>query len=59
MMPRLFRGAYGIGSRDFRPEHILGAYEYAIGQIQRTDGKAAPRWDKDNPGTFADARPYR
>jgi len=40
-MPRLFRGAYGIGSRDFRPEHILGAYEYAIGQIHRKDGKAA------------------
>ena len=30
-MPRLFRGVYGIGSRDFRPEHILGAYEFATG----------------------------
>jgi pyruvate-ferredoxin/flavodoxin oxidoreductase len=40
-MPRLFRGSYGIGSRDFRPEHILGAYEYAIGRIRRKDGKAA------------------
>ena len=40
-MPRLFRGAYGIGSRDFRPEHTLGAYEFAIGQIRRTDGQGA------------------
>src|SRR5438552_7565306 len=24
-MPRLFSGVYGLGSRDFRPEHILGA----------------------------------
>jgi pyruvate-ferredoxin/flavodoxin oxidoreductase len=40
-MPRLFRGAYGIGSRDFRPEHTLGAYEYAIGQTRRKDGKGA------------------
>jgi len=40
-MPRLFRGAYGIGSRDFRPEHILGAFEYAVGQGHRKDGKSA------------------
>src|ERR1051325_9474076 len=40
-MPRLFRGAYGIGSRDFRPEHVLGAYEYAVGQIRRAAGRAA------------------
>lgn len=39
--PRLFRGAYGIGSRDFRPEHILGAYEYATGQTRRRDGRGA------------------
>jgi pyruvate-ferredoxin/flavodoxin oxidoreductase len=39
--PRLFRGSYGIGSRDFRPEHILGAYEFAIGQTKRKDGKGA------------------
>ena len=39
--PRLFRGSYGIGSRDFRPEHILGAYEFAIGQTKRKDGKSA------------------
>ncbi len=40
-MPRLFRGAYGIGSRDFRPEHTLGAYEFAIGQTRRKDGRGA------------------
>ncbi len=39
--PRLFRGAYGIGSRDFRPEHSLGAYEFASGATRRTDGKSA------------------
>ena len=40
-MPRLFRGAYGIGSRDFRPEHVLGAYEFAVGQARRQDGQGA------------------
>ena len=40
-MPRIFRGSYGIGSRDFRPEHTLGAYEFAIGQTRRKDGKGA------------------
>src|SRR5438874_1236177 len=39
--PRIFRGSYGIGSRDFRPEHTLGAYEFAIGQTRRKDGKGA------------------
>ena len=39
--PRIFRGAYGIGSRDFRPEHTLGAYEFATGQTKRTDGRSA------------------
>ncbi|HEV8540845.1 MAG TPA: 2-oxoacid:acceptor oxidoreductase family protein, partial [Verrucomicrobiae bacterium] len=39
--PRIFRGSYGIGSRDFRPEHSLGAYEFAIGQTRRKDGKSA------------------
>ncbi len=41
-VPRLFRGVYGIGSRDFRPEHVLGAYEYAMGENNRKDGKSAP-----------------
>ena len=39
--PRLFRGAYGIGSRDFRPEHTLGAYEFATGASKRKDGASA------------------
>ena len=38
-MPRILNGSYGLGSRDFRPEHILGAYEYAHGEIARKDGK--------------------
>lgn len=40
-MPRLLNGVYGLGSRDFRPEHILGAYEYAMGERSRKDGKLA------------------
>jgi pyruvate-ferredoxin/flavodoxin oxidoreductase len=40
-MPRLFNGVYGLGSRDFRPEHTLGAYEFATGQRARRDGKRA------------------
>ena len=40
-MPRLFSGIYGLGSRDFRPEHIFGAYEFATGVRTRKDGKHA------------------
>jgi len=40
-MPTLFAGIYGLGSRDFRPEHTIGAYEYAIGKRARRDGKRA------------------
>lgn len=40
-MPRLFNGVYGLGSRDFRPEHTIGAYEFAIGERARKDGKRA------------------
>ncbi|MDP6203091.1 MAG: 2-oxoacid:acceptor oxidoreductase family protein [Prochlorococcaceae cyanobacterium ETNP18_MAG_14] len=39
--PRIFRGSYGLGSRDFRPEHIIGAFEFATGVIARKDGKSA------------------
>ena len=39
--PWLFGGVYGLGSRDFRPEHTIGAYEYAIGRRTRKDGKSA------------------
>ena len=40
-MPRLFSGIYGLGSRDFRPEQIFGAYEFATGARARKDGKLA------------------
>src|SRR5580765_7276760 len=40
-MPRLFGGVYGLGSRDFRPEHTIGAYEFAVGMRARKDGKRA------------------
>ncbi len=38
-MPRIYSGIYGLGSRDFRPEDILGAYEYTQGKIKRQDSK--------------------
>jgi pyruvate-ferredoxin/flavodoxin oxidoreductase len=40
-MPRIFEGVYGLGSRDFRPEHTIGAWEFVTGKIARTDGKMA------------------
>ena len=40
-MPRLFGGVYGLGSRDFRPEHTIGAYEFATGARARQDGTRA------------------
>ncbi len=39
--PRIFSGSYGLGSRDFRPEAILGAYEFATGKTARQDGAQA------------------
>ena len=36
-----FGGSYGLGSRDFRPEHIIGAYEFATAGRARKDGKTA------------------
>lgn len=38
-MPEILNGSYGLGSRDFRPEDIIGAYEYMHGDITRQDGK--------------------
>jgi pyruvate-ferredoxin/flavodoxin oxidoreductase len=38
-MPLILSGSYGLGSRDFRPEGIIGSYEYATGKITRQDGK--------------------
>jgi pyruvate-ferredoxin/flavodoxin oxidoreductase len=40
-LPRLFSGIYGLGSRDFRPEHIFGAYEFVTGTRDRKDGARA------------------
>jgi len=39
--PRLFDGVYGLGSRDFRPEHVLGAYEFVAEKRRRQDGARA------------------
>ena len=52
--PRLFNGIYGLGSRDFRPEHILGAYEYAASGRARTDGRTA----KDGTSFFVLGVPH-
>jgi pyruvate-ferredoxin/flavodoxin oxidoreductase len=41
-VPRFIGGTYGLGSRDFRPEHIIGAYEFATAGRARKDGKTAP-----------------
>ena len=38
-VPRIIGGTYGLGSRDFRPEHIIGAYEFAAEGRARQDGK--------------------
>ncbi len=40
-LPQIFDGVYGLGSRDFRPEHILGGYEFACGERMRNDGRHA------------------
>jgi pyruvate-ferredoxin/flavodoxin oxidoreductase len=40
-MPKIFSGTYGLGSRDFRPEHVIGAYEFATAGRAREDGKTA------------------
>ncbi|MHC4825288.1 MAG: 2-oxoacid:acceptor oxidoreductase family protein, partial [Planctomycetota bacterium] len=40
-VPRNFSGVYGLGSRDFRPEHIIGAYEYVAEERRRQDGLGA------------------
>jgi len=53
-LPRIFSGVYGLGSRDFRPEQILGAYEYATSGRARTDGRAA----KDGTSFFVLGVPH-
>ncbi len=41
--PAILDGVYGLGSRDFRPEHIIGAYEFAVGERGRKDGGRVDR----------------
>ncbi len=38
-MPEIISGVYGLGSRDFRPEGIIGAYDFAERRIVRQDGQ--------------------
>ncbi|MCP3676233.1 MAG: oxidoreductase, partial [Deltaproteobacteria bacterium] len=40
-LPRIFNGVYGLGSRDFRPEDTLGAWEFVTADRPRQDGKRA------------------
>ncbi len=40
-VPHIFNGVYGLGSRDFRPEHIIGAFEYVTANRKRQDGHSA------------------
>jgi pyruvate-ferredoxin/flavodoxin oxidoreductase len=40
-VPTIYGGSYGLGSRDFRPEHIIGAFEFATANRARKDGKTA------------------
>lgn len=40
-MPDIYSGVYGLGSRDFRPEAILGCYEFVKKNLARKDGKTA------------------
>ncbi|MDG2167978.1 MAG: 2-oxoacid:acceptor oxidoreductase family protein [Opitutales bacterium] len=56
-MPRIFSGIYGLGSRDFRPEDTLGAWQYATGKIKRQDGKH--RDDGASFFTLGIDHPYR
>jgi pyruvate-ferredoxin/flavodoxin oxidoreductase len=40
-IPKIYGGTYGLGSRDFRPEHVIGAFEFATAGRARKDGKTA------------------
>src|SRR6185437_5931588 len=40
-VPRIIGGTYGLGSRDFRPEHVIGAWEFAAAGRARKDGHTA------------------
>jgi pyruvate-ferredoxin/flavodoxin oxidoreductase len=54
--PRIFGGTYGLGSRDFRPEHVIGAFEYATAGRARKDGKTAA--DNENFFVLGIDHPY-
>ncbi len=56
-MPRIFSGIYGLGSRDFRPEDTLGAWQFATGKIKRADGKHKD--DGESFFTLGIDHPYR
>lgn len=45
-MPDIFSGVYGLGSRDFRPEDILGAYEFVLKGRARQDGKTVKQGER-------------
>ena len=55
-VPRIFSGSYGLGSRDFRPEGILGAYEFVKGTTRRKDGRSAA--DGETYFTLGIEHPY-
>ncbi len=40
-LPDVYSGVYGLGSRDFRPEATIGAYDFALDRISRQDGRKA------------------
>jgi pyruvate-ferredoxin/flavodoxin oxidoreductase len=40
-VPHIIGGTYGLGSRDFRPEHVIGAWEFAAAGRARKDGHTA------------------
>jgi len=40
-LPQIIGASYGLGSRDFRPEHVIGAFEFATAGRARKDGKTA------------------
>ena len=57
-MPRLFNGIYGLGSRAFRPEQIIGAYEYVTSGRARTDGYVTSGRARTDGKTEADGESF-
>lgn len=55
-VPLILSGSYGLGSRDFRPEAIIGSYEYAMGLRTRQDGGSLA--DGDTYFTLGIDHPY-